>query len=400
MNSDDPGGTGRGSARFPTTPRKGWASVPSSEWDDWRWQLRNRLFSLAGLEQHLSLSLSERRGAAAALHRLKIGITPYFLGLIDRHRPSCPIRRQVLPSLEETFCDPDERDDPINEEAESPVPGLVHRYPDRVLLLATDRCAGYCRYCTRSRMVGGRNFHLHLKDALAYLKKHTEVRDVLLSGGDPLLLSDEKLGHLLSSIRAISHVEFVRIGTRMPVFLPQRITPALCAILRRHHPLWMSIHVNHPGELSAEARQALEQLSDAGIPLGSQSVLLTGVNDDLETMKTLVHKLLLCRVRPYYLYQCDLIRGSRHFRAPIGKGLEIIEGLRGFTSGYAVPQLVIDAPGGGGKVPINPDYVIYRDAERVVFRNYKGKIFEYPEPSAAAIPPTPPSLNPEYALQN
>ena len=267
-----------------------------------------------------------------------------------------------------------------------PVPGLVHRYPDRVLLLVTDRCAAYCRYCTRSRMVSGvgeQEFHTDFERAFSYLEKHREVRDVLLSGGDALLLSDDRLDALLGRLRAIRHIEFLRIGSRVPIFLPQRITPELCGVLKKYHPLWVSVHANHPRELTIEVRDALGRLADAGIPLGNQSVLLAGVNDSVETMKELVHKLLLCRVRPYYLYQCDLIRGSSHLRTSVAKGVEIIEGLRGFTTGYAIPQFVIDAPGGGGKIPVNPGYVLYHDNEKVVFRNFEGRIFEYPEPGAA-----------------
>ena len=242
-----------------------------------------------------------------------------------------------------------------------PVPGLVHRYPDRVLFLVTDRCASYCRYCTRSRVVSGvgeQELHTEFEEAFRYLEQHTEVRDVLLSGGDALIFSDDKLEKILSRLRAIPHIEFLRIGTRVPIFLPQRITPELCAMLQKYHPLWMSVHVNHPRELTIEVKEALERLANHGIPLGNQSVLLKGVNDDLETMKTLVHKLLMCRVRPYYIYQCDLINGSSHLRTSVAKGIEIIEGLRGHTTGYGVPQFVIDAPGGGGKVPINPGYVL------------------------------------------
>jgi lysine 2,3-aminomutase len=372
-------------ARFHPNPRPEWAAVPPSQWDDWRWQLRNRLAAPSELEKRLTLTPSEREGLAHSAERLSLGITPYFFSLIDRADPSCPIRRQVIPTAEENSTGAEEMADPVGEEADSPVPGLVHRYPDRVLLLVTDRCGTYCRYCTRSRLVSGAHgseFSFHLPQALEYLRKHTEVRDVLLSGGDPLLLSDEKLDELLGSLRAIPHLEFLRIGTRLPVVLPQRITAKLCRTFRRHHPLWVSIQANHPRELTREAYVAMTRLADAGIPLGSQTVLLKGVNDDPKVMRELVHKLLLCRVRPYYLYQCDLIRGSRHFRVPVGKALEIVEKLRGFTTGYAVPQFVIDAPGGGGKVPINPDYVIYRDAERVVFRNYQGKVFEYPEPAS------------------
>jgi lysine 2,3-aminomutase len=258
----------------------------------------------------------------------------------------------------------------------------VHRYPDRVLFLVTDRCAASCRYCTRSRLVSnasGYDFHPEFDRQIAYIGQHPEIRDVLLSGGDPLLLSDDKLESLLGRLRAISHVEFLRIGSRIPTFLPQRITPELCAMLKRFHPLFISVHSNHPRELTTEVRDAVGRLADAGIPLGNQSVLLKHVNDDATVMTALVQKLLMCRVKPYYLYQCDLISGSAHLRASVSKGLEIMEQLRGHTTGYAVPQYVIDAPGGGGKVPINPEYVLCRNAGRVLIRNYEGKLFEYPE---------------------
>jgi len=273
-----------------------------------------------------------------------------------------------------------------------PVPGLVHRYPDRVLFLVTDRCASYCRYCTRSRVVSGvgeQELHTNFEEAFRYLESHREIRDVLLSGGDALLFSDEKLRGFLERLRSIEHIEFLRIGTRVPIFLPQRITPELCQMLQRFHPLWMSVHANHPRELTLEVRAALERLADHGIPLGNQSVLLKGVNDDIDVMKTLVQKLLVCRVRPYYIYQCDLIQGSAHLRTSVAKGIEIIEGLRGHTTGYAVPQFVIDAPGGGGKVPINPGYILYHDEEKIIIRNYEGKIFEYPEqgsPQEVVVP--------------
>jgi len=265
-----------------------------------------------------------------------------------------------------------------------PVPGLVHRYPDRVLFLVTDRCASYCRYCTRSRVVSGvgeQELHIEFEAAFRYLERHTEIRDVLLSGGDPLIFSDAKLDALLTRLRSIKHIEFIRIGSRVPIFLPQRITPDLCRMLQKHHPLWISIHANHPRELTTEVRDALSLLANHGVPLGNQSVLLRGVNDNADVMKSLVHKLLMCRVRPYYLYQCDLIQGSSHLRASVADGIEIIEQLRGHTTGYAIPQFVIDAPGGGGKVPVNPDYVLQRDEQRVIIRNYEGKTFEYPEPA-------------------
>jgi lysine 2,3-aminomutase len=282
---------------------------------------------------------------------------------------------------------PWEMADPCGEDEHMPVPGLVHRYPDRVLFLVTDRCAAYCRYCTRSRLVSNAqdyNFHPEYEQALRYIEAHTEVRDVLLSGGDPLLLSDKKLEHLLARLREIKHVEFIRIGSRIPVFLPQRITPELCEIFKKYGPIWMSIHVNHPKECTEELRAACERLSFAGVPLGNQSVLLKGVNDDADVMKALVHRLLRMRVRPYYLYQMDLITGGSHFKVDPRKGIEIIRALRGHTTGYAVPQYVIDAPGGGGKVPVNPDYVEKITDDEVVFRNYEGQRFRYPLKSAPA----------------
>jgi lysine 2,3-aminomutase len=283
--------------------------------------------------------------------------------------------------------------DPCGEDAHSPVPGLVHRYPDRVLFLVTDRCASYCRYCTRSRLVSnaaGYDFHPEYDKQIAYIREHHEIRDVLLSGGDPLLLSDDKLESLLKQLRAIPHVEFLRIGTRIPIFLPQRITPELCAMLKKYHPLFMSVHSNHPRELTTEVREALGRLADAGIPLGNQSVLLRHVNDDAAVLRALFQKLLMCRVRPYYLYQCDLISGSAHLRTSVRRGLELMDQLRGHTTGYAVPQYVIDAPGGGGKVPINPGYVLSHNNDRVVIRNFEGKVFEYPE----AIDGTPVARKP------
>jgi lysine 2,3-aminomutase len=351
-------------------------------WNDWKWQLKNRVNSLAQLEQHVDLSEEERSGVLLSGDKLALAITPHFFNLIPRDNPDDPIRRQVIPRIEETWTSPYDTADPCGEDSHMPVPGLVHRYPDRVLFLVTDRCASYCRYCTRSRVVSGvgeQELHTDFEEAFRYLEEHTEVRDVLLSGGDALIFGDDKIDKLLSRLRAIPHIEFLRIGTRVPIFLPQRITPELCAMLAKHHPLWLSVHVNHPRELTIEVKEALERLANAGIPLGNQSVLLAGVNDDLETMKTLVHKLLMCRVRPYYIYQCDLINGSSHLRTSVAKGIEIIEGLRGHTTGYAVPQFVIDAPGGGGKVPINPGYILYHDNEKIVIRNYEGKIFEYPE---------------------
>ncbi len=360
-----------------------WAGVSPEDWNNWAWQLRHRVTKLAQLEEHLVLTEPERAGVLLTGNKLAMAITPHFFNLIDPLDADCPIRRQVIPRIEESWDDPDELTDPCGEDSHMPVPGLVHRYPDRVLFLVTDRCASYCRYCTRSRVVSGvgeQELHTEFDAAFRYLEEHTEIRDVLLSGGDALLLSDGRLEKLLSRLRAIPHLEFLRIGSRVPIFLPQRITPELCRMLQRFHPLWMSVHANHPKELTLEVKEALGRLADHGIPLGNQSVLLRGVNDDVETYKSLVHKLLMCRVRPYYLYQCDLIQGSSHLRTSVAKGLEIIEGLRGHTTGYGVPQFVIDAPGGGGKVPVNPDYILQRNHFRTMVRNYEGKVFEYPEP--------------------
>ncbi len=359
-----------------------WPEVPSELWNDWKWQLKNRITTLEGLEKNLKLTPEERAGVILSGNKLALAVTPHYFNLIEPGNPECPIRRQIIPHVGEGTVSPAEMADPCGEDSHMPVPGLVHRYPDRVLFLITDRCASYCRYCTRSRVVSGageQELHTDFDEAIAYLTNHTEIRDVLLSGGDPLLFSDDKLDNLLTRLREIPHIEFVRIGTRVPIFLPQRITPELCRILQRHHPLWMSIHTNHPRELTTEVRDALAMLANHGVPLGNQSVLLAGVNDSLPVMKSLVQKLLRCRVRPYYLYQCDLIQGSAHLRAPVAKGIEIIEGLRGHTTGYAVPQFVIDAPGGGGKVPVNPGYIFFHDREKVVFRNFEGKVFEYPE---------------------
>ena len=359
-------------------------NISPSDWNSATWQLKNRVTSLAGLEQHLVLSDEERAGVLLSGSKLAMSITPHYFNLIDKLDADCPIRRQVIPRIEETLDDPAEMADPCGEDSHMPVPGLVHRYPDRVLFLVTDRCASYCRYCTRSRVVSGvgeQTLQTEHEAAFRYLEKHTEVRDVLLSGGDPLLFSDAKLEGILKRLRSIEHIEFIRIGSRVPIFLPQRITPELCQMLQKYHPLWLSIHTNHPRELTTEVREGLERLANHGIPLGNQSVLLRGVNDDADVMKSLVQKLLMCRVRPYYLYQCDLIKGSSHLRTSVSKGIEIIESLRGHTTGYAVPQFVIDAPGGGGKVPVNPDYVLQRDEQRVLIRNYEGEAFEYPEPT-------------------
>jgi len=361
-----------------------WPQESMTHWSDSKWQLRNRVDSLTELESRLNLTDIERAGVLLAGHKLAMSITPHFFNLIDRDDQDCPIRRQVIPRIEEGWNAPEELADPCGEDSHMPVPGLVHRYPDRVLFLVTDRCASYCRYCTRSRVVSGvgeQHLETQWEAAFRYLEKTPQVRDVLLSGGDPLLFTDDRLDKVLTRLRSIPHIQFIRIGSRIPIFLPQRITPELCAMLKKHHPLFISIHTNHPRELTSEVRDALGRLADAGIPLGNQSVLLRGVNDSVEVQKALVHKLLMCRVRPYYLYQCDLINGSSHLRTSVAEGVSVIEGLRGHTTGYAIPQFVIDGPGGGGKIPINPNYLIDTSPGRVTLRNYEGHVFEYPDPS-------------------
>ena len=369
-------------------------NIDDSKWNNFRWQLQNRVTNLSQLENHLNLSNKERNGVILSGNKLSLSITPHFFNLIEANNPDCPIRKQVIPTVDEISVSAEEMSDPCGEDSHMPVPGLVHRYPDRVLFLLTDRCASYCRYCTRSRVVSGageNNLKTNFEDAFQYLENNKSIRDVLFSGGDPLLYADNKLEKIIKRIRSIKHIEFIRIGTRIPIFLPQRITPNLCNMLKKYHPLWMSVHTNHPKELTSEVKQALEMLADSGIPLGNQSVLLKGVNDDISTMKSLVHKLLQCRVRPYYLYQCDLIEGSSHLRTSASKGIEIIEGLRGHTSGYAVPQFVIDAPGGGGKIPINPEYVVEKNSKQLKIRNYEGKSFIYPEPQDIVKNPIDPA---------
>ena len=363
-----------------------WAdeNISTEDWNSAKWQLKNRVSSLADIEKHLILSEEERAGILLTGTKLATSITPHFFNLIHPTDPDCPIRRQVIPRIEETYTDPSEMSDPCGEDSHMPVPGLVHRYPDRVLFLVTDRCASYCRYCTRSRVVSGvsdQKLETQWDQAIEYLKRTPQVRDVLLSGGDPLLFSDSKLEGLLRCLHEIPHIQFLRLGSRIPLFLPQRITPELCNMLKQFHPFFLSIHTNHPDELTSEVRDALGRLADAGIVMGNQSVLLKGINDTVEIQKELVQKLLMCRVRPYYLYQGDLIQGTAHLRTGMAKGIKIIEGLRGHTSGYAIPQFVVDGPGGGGKIPLNPQYIVEQNDERTVLRNYEGKEFIYPEAS-------------------
>ncbi|MBI1900478.1 MAG: KamA family radical SAM protein [Planctomycetia bacterium] len=379
----------RRAARFAESPlvrefrRRHFPGVSRAEWNDWRWQTRNRVRTLAQFERIVELSDDERQALVQRGSMLPVGVTPYYLSLVDPVRPEQGLRRTVIPTTAELVRTRGEADDPLGEDAHSPAPGLVHRYPDRVLLLALDFCATYCRYCTRSRVVGHGEIlpnEERLEQAFAYLRLHTEIRDVLISGGDPLALGEDRLEWILGKLREIPHVEFIRLGTKMPAVLPQRITPQLCRMLRKFHPFWMSVHFLHPDECTLEAARACARLADAGIPLGSQTVLLAGVNDDVPTMQELMHKLLMMRVRPYYLYQCDPISGSAHFRTSVAKGLKIMEALRGHTTGYAVPTLVIDAPGGGGKIPIAPSGIVGREGDDLLLRNFEGKVFRYSDP--------------------
>ncbi len=360
-----------------------WANVPDEQWNDWRWQLSHRMNSVDELSQIIRLTPEEIQGLQAE-GKFRVDVTPYFASLIDPDDPDCPIRLQVIPRARELEAFDSMMADSLSEDAHSPVPGLVHRYPDRVLMLVTTQCASYCRYCTRSRIVGDPHAMFnkrHHDQQIEYLKRSPQVRDVLLSGGDPLTLPPKVLEDLLRRLREIPHIEIIRIGSRVPVFMPQRITDEFVEMLRKFHPLWMNIHVNHPSEITPELAQACAKLADAGIPLGNQSVLLAGVNDHPDTIKKLCHELVKIRVRPYYLYQCDLVQGSGHFRTTVAAGLEIMESLRGHTSGYAIPTYVVDAPGGGGKLPVMPNYLISMSHDHVVLRNFEGYITSYAQPT-------------------
>jgi len=361
-----------------------WKGISEREWNDWRWQLRHRVTKLEQLQEILQLTPEEIEGIKQSKGRLALAVTPYFVSIMDSNNPNCPIRRQAIPRIEECHLSKNDMVDPCGEDKNSPVSGLVHRYPDRVLLLVTDQCATYCRYCTRRRLVGSNERPItqgNFEEVMKYLKTHKKVRDVLLSGGDPLLLENERLEEILSRLRTIPHIELLRIGTRAPVTLPQRITVGLVRMLKKYHPLMISIHFTHPKEITDAVRRACNELADGGIPLGSQTVLLKGINDKPYVMKRLVHELLKIRVRPYYIYQCDLAMGTEHFRTSVATGIQIIEKLRGHTTGYAIPTYVIDAPGGGGKIPVEPDYVISKEKGKLVLRNYEGQVFEYPEPN-------------------
>lgn len=358
------------------------STIADEQWNDWQWQLKNRITTKKQLESYIKLSYDEEKALNSKENLIPLSITPYYLSLIDSNNPQQPIRKSVVPVYNENIRSFGEQDDPLHEDKYSPVPGIVNRYPDRVLFLVTDFCSVYCRYCTRSRMVGhceSINSIRQWEKAIAYIESNSKIRDVLLSGGDALTLPDEMIEWLLTKLRNIPHVEFIRIGTKVPVVLPQRITDKLVNILKKFHPLWMSIHFTHPDELTKETQKACTKLADAGIPLGSQTVLLKDINDNVETLKKLYHGLLKSRVRPYYLYQCDPIPGSAHFRTSVKSGLDIIKGLRGHTTGYAVPTYVIDAPGGGGKIPIFPETIISNEDGEVLLKNYNDNIYYYPD---------------------
>ncbi len=359
-------------------------NVTDEQWNDWKWQVKNRIETLEDLKKYVSLTPEEEEGVKKTLQTLRMAITPYYISLIDPNNPDCPVRKQAVPTGKETYQSPADLLDPLHEDEDSPVPGLTHRYPDRVLLLITDMCSMYCRHCTRRRFAGqkdGESAIDRIDRAIDYIARTPQVRDVLLSGGDSLMVSDERLEYIISRLRQIPHVEIVRLGSRTPVVCPQRITDDLVNMLKKYHPVWLNTHFNHPQEVTKEAAEACAKLANAGIPLGNQTVLLRGVNDCVNTMKKLMHELVKMRVRPYYIYQCDLSMGIEHFRTPVSKGIEIIEGLRGHTSGYAVPTFVVDAPGGGGKTPVMPQYVISQAPGKVVLRNFEGVITTYTEPT-------------------
>ena len=360
-----------------------WRDVSEKEWNDWHWQVRNRITTVEQLSSVIKITQSEQTGIRECLKHLRMAITPYYASLIETQNPRCPIRRQAVPTEKELMIDHWDMVDPLSEDEDSPVKGITHRYPDRVLFLVTDQCSMYCRHCTRRRFAGQLDKPLRrdqIDNAIEYIRETPEVRDVLLSGGDPLLLGDEVLEYILKKLRMIKHVEIIRIGTRTPVVLPQRITPELCALLKKYHPIWLNTHFNHPKEITSESSKACEMLSDAGVPLGNQSVLLRGINDSPYIMTELVHRLVEIRVRPYYIYQCDLSHGIGHFRTSIRKGIAIMEALIGNTSGFCVPVFVVDAPGGGGKIRVMPQYNISESDRVYVLRNYEGVITTYHEP--------------------
>lgn len=358
--------------------------VSDQDWNDWKWQLKHAIRTVDDLEKVVTITDEKRENLKRCLTKFRMAITPYYAALMDRDDPNCPVRLQGIPMIKELYDDPSDLDDPLHEDVDSPAPGLTHRYPDRALLLVTNVCSMYCRHCTRRRVVGFEDSGFAKSDvdkAIEYIAKTPVIRDVVVSGGDPLVLTDDKLEYVLNKLREIEHVEIIRIGSRMPVVLPQRITDSLVAMLRKYHPVFVNTHFNNPKEITAEAKAACEKLADGGISIGNQSVLLAGVNDDPGVMKQLVHRLLQIRVRPYYIYQCDLAKGISHFRTTVSRGIEIIENLRGHTSGLAVPTFVVDAPGGGGKIPVMPSYLISHSHKYSILRNYEGVITAYAEPA-------------------
>lgn len=356
-------------------------NISELQWNDWKWQLQNRISTYKEISKFLNLSQEERLAIDVETTHCPFAITPYYLSIIDLDDQNSALRKTVVPNIKEQLISKGECEDPLSEEHTSPVEGIVHRYPDRVLFLTTGFCSVYCRYCTRSHMVDGHSkiMRQHWDSAIQYIKEHKEIRDVIISGGDPLTLSDTEIDYLLSQLSTIEHLDMVRIGTKVPMVLPMRITENLLNIFRKYKPLYLSIHATHPDEITPESTKAINAIADAGVVMGSQTVLLKGVNDNIEVMNSLMHKLLKVRIKPYYLFQCDPIIGSKHFRTSVNKGKEIIHGLRGFTSGYAVPQYVIDTPKGGGKVPILPNYYKGRDKDNLYLYNYEGKVYAYPD---------------------
>ncbi len=378
-----------------------WKDVPLEQWETYRWQMANRIQTVEHLRQVIRLTTSEANAVTRKSGRFIMGIPPYWAALMDPDDPTCPIRRQAVPVEDEYRLSPNDMIDPLGEDSHMPVPGLVHRYPDRVLLLVVEVCSMYCRFCTRSRVVGtsaGFSRPANIDHAIDYIKAHRKIRDVLISGGDPLTLSDERLDEILTKLKAIPHVEFVRIGTRNPVTLPYRVTESLCNVLKKHKPVWMSLHFNHPKEVTPPVQRACGMLADSGVPLGSQTVLMRGINDRPAIMKKLFHELLKIRVRPYYIYQCDPVKGTAHFRTPVATGIQIIEKLRGHTTGYAVPTFVVDGPGGGGKIPLMPNYVVSVKDGVWTLRNFAGKIFTYKEEQTNGNGVREPSIEPSYSL--
>ncbi|NMB07317.1 MAG: lysine 2,3-aminomutase [Tissierellia bacterium] len=366
-----------------------WKDVTDEEWHDWKWQVRNRITDVDTLKQIINITEKEEKEIGEVLEKFRMGITPYYASLMDPDDPNCPIRMQAVPTIMETYEAQSDLLDPLAEDEDSPVPGITHRYPDRVLFLITDQCSMYCRHCTRRRFAGQQDQGApksRIDQGIEYIRNTPQVRDVLLSGGDALLVSDDRLEYIIKELRAIPHVEIIRIGTRTPVVMPMRITDDLVNMLKKYHPIWLNTHFNHPKEITETSIEAANKMADAGIPLGNQSVLLRGVNDCPHIMKDLVQKLVMMRIRPYYIYQCDLSMGIEHFRTKVSKGIEIIEALRGHTSGYAVPTFVVDAPGGGGKTPVMPQYVISQSPTKVVLRNYEGVITTYTEPQIVEEP--------------